>query len=225
MERQWSSNSLILGGTGSAILLLLTFSLSGKIIEKNRIHPGDVVDWDTKLKLEGVWATAYKTNQIESAGDCPEYRDKIVADKSDRDGKFSLTIPAEISDYYVQFCLEGYGGRRIRNKNEPSGKRISPDPIKLAKTGQSSERDQKRRIAQVLDETDKGEIDKSMAAQELAYVRDVDTAGYDTALRNDQNLWAEVKNSGAPYSAPFAKKPQSWLDRVLDQVKRVFWHP
>jgi len=206
------------------MLFLLLSSAQNRIKEQDRVHSGKVIDWDSKKQLKGAWVTAYKTNQIESTTDCPQYKDKIMAHKSDEDGNFTLSIPSGISDYYVQFCLEGYGGFRTHSQNEHNGIRFSPDPVKLCKKEQSSAEKQEGRIAQVLDEMKEGKIDKLTAAQELAYVRDLDPAPYDAALDKNEDLWIKVRDSGGPYSRSFTgrSESQSFWRRALRGIVDFF---
>src|SRR5713226_6617659 len=93
-------------------MLIAGLWASPKHSEQDRTHPATVVDWDSKSPLADVWATAYETNQIETIDDCPVYKGKITSDKSDKYGKLSLAVPVKLSDYYVQYCRQDYGGRR-----------------------------------------------------------------------------------------------------------------
>lgn len=183
-------------------------------------YSGTVVDWDSRKPLGRVWAIAYKTNIVEKVDDCPVYKEKLAGDESDKNGDFSLEVPTELSDYYVQYCLNGYGGLRTHNKNKPNGFRVKPDPVKLCKSGESSEAVQQKRISEVIDDVSKGRIDPHTARQELAYLRDVDTEGYDAALAKNNALLARVKTSRGPYPFVLAheKRPRGWRGWVGDLV-------
>ena len=84
---------------------------------------------------------------------------------------------------------------------------------RICKKGKSSVEDQRRRIQEVFSDIDNGRLDKSIAGQELAYLREIDVGGYDTALGQDSDLTANAKDFGGPY-------PSSW---VKEHEPESFW--
>jgi hypothetical protein len=215
-------------------LLTLTLISSGMILGSKQswsvaVHPGKVVDWDSEKALEKVWVTAYESRELETSGECPSFKGKITADQTTSGGEFSLEIPLRVPDYYVQYCLEGYGGRRSHLRNEPLGHRIEPYPVKILKKEGASEADQTRRVSQIVQDLDQRRINRHITNEELAYLREVDSDGYDSALAKNAVLLSRVRDSGGPYPIVVAERKRTsngWLSSLSQafQAVRTFFN-
>jgi hypothetical protein len=102
----------------------------------SKAHPGTLVDAYTR---KGILARAYaySSQYLETADDCPVYKDALDEEKSRIPaGSFAFHIPASESSYLAVYCQQGYFSRtETVNSNLADGTRVQPDPVKLIPLG------------------------------------------------------------------------------------------
>lgn len=155
------------------------FRASGRW-EKKYLHPGDVVDADTRTGIRAD-ATAYGSETKESDDGCPKYKEQLDVTHSAADtGDFHFEIDVQRKNYLATYCQGGYVPRTVReNDNTKDSTRVQPDPIQLypntatLKTRQLDRAEFADRVIATL-------LDR--AHEDLEYYAHADEAGFYGAL-------------------------------------------
>lgn len=99
-----------------------------------RIHTGTVVDAITGKPVAADVA-AYAARDLGATGDCPQHREPIDRRTADAAGAFEIRVDAKYESFVAVYCADGYVAReQLANRNQDSGSRVVPDPVKLYPT-------------------------------------------------------------------------------------------